>query len=79
MDYRLLGFFSGFYNRSFPNEIAERLREGLLKHDSFICVSAWPIVAQFSYKEILLTATEPLSRGACKTHPTLTARFPGTL
>jgi cyanophycinase-like exopeptidase len=42
MDYRLLGFFSGFPNRRFPYEIAERLREELLKRDSFVCVSAWP-------------------------------------
>jgi len=42
MDYRLLGFFSGFPNRKFPYEIAEQLRDELLKRDSFICVSAWP-------------------------------------
>ena len=42
MDYRLLGFFSGFPNRSYPHEIAEQLREELLKRDSFVCVSAWP-------------------------------------
>ena len=42
MNYRLLGFFSGFPNRSFPCEIAERLRYELLKRDSFVCISAWP-------------------------------------
>ena len=42
MDYRLLGFFSGFPDRRFPYEIAERLREELVKRDSFVCVSAWP-------------------------------------
>ena len=42
MDNRLLGFFSGFPNRRFPCEIAERLREKLLVRDSFVCVSAWP-------------------------------------
>ena len=42
MDDRLLGFFSGFPGRSFPSEIAQRLREALQKRDSFVCVSAWP-------------------------------------
>ena len=42
MDYRLLGFFSGFPGRRLPCEIAERLREELLKRDCFVCVSAWP-------------------------------------
>ena len=42
MDHRLFGFFSGFPGKSFPYEIAERLREELLKRDSFVCVSAWP-------------------------------------
>ena len=42
MDNRLLGFFSGFPNRKFPCEIAERLHGELLKRDSFVCVSAWP-------------------------------------
>ena len=41
MDCRLLGFFIGFPNRIFPNEVAERLREELLKRDSFACVKAW--------------------------------------
>ena len=42
MNHRLFGFFSGFPNRRFPCEIAERLREELLVFDSFVCVSAWP-------------------------------------
>ena len=42
MDYRLFGFFSGFPGRSFPCEIAERLREKLQNRDSLIFVSAWP-------------------------------------
>ena len=50
MDYRLLGFFSGFPNRKFPHEIAERLREELLKRDNFICISAWP--ADYERNEI---------------------------
>ena len=53
MDYRLLGFFSGFPNRKFPYEIAERLREELLKRDSFVCVSAWP--ADYERNETDLT------------------------
>jgi cyanophycinase-like exopeptidase len=50
MNYRLLGFFSGFPSRSFPYKIAERLREELLKRDSFVCVSAWP--ADYERNEI---------------------------
>ena len=50
MNYRLLGFFSGFPGRSFPYKIAERLREELLKRDSFVCVSAWP--ADYERNEI---------------------------
>ena len=42
MDYRLLGFFSGFPDRNFPHEIAERLRDELLKRDSIVFISAWP-------------------------------------
>jgi cyanophycinase-like exopeptidase len=53
MDYRLFGFFSGFPNRRFPCEIAERLREELLKRDSFVCVSAWP--ADYERNDIDLT------------------------
>ena len=53
MDYRLFGFFSGFPNKSFPYEIAERLREELLKRDSFVCVSAWP--ADYERNDIDLT------------------------
>ena len=53
MSYRLLGFFSGFPNKSFPYEIADRLRKELLKRDSFICVSAWP--ADYERNDIDLT------------------------
>jgi len=42
MNHRLLGFFSGFPNKKFPINIAERLCEELLVRDSFVCVSAWP-------------------------------------
>ena len=42
LDYRLLGFFSGFPNRIFTHEIAERLCDELLKRDSIVFVSAWP-------------------------------------
>ncbi|MDR0293548.1 MAG: Type 1 glutamine amidotransferase-like domain-containing protein [Oscillospiraceae bacterium] len=42
MDYRLLGFFSGFPSHSFPRDVAERLREELTQRDSLIFVSAWP-------------------------------------
>jgi predicted membrane-bound dolichyl-phosphate-mannose-protein mannosyltransferase len=53
MDYRLLGFFSGFPNRRFPCEIAERLREELSKRDNFVGVSAWP--ADYKRNDIALT------------------------
>lgn len=39
---RVLGFFSGFPSRSFPSNIAERLREELVERNSLIFVSAWP-------------------------------------
>jgi len=42
MDYRLLGFFSGFPNHSFPSDIAERLREELKQRGNLVFVSAWP-------------------------------------
>jgi peptidase E len=42
MDYRLLGFFSGFPNHSFPSDVAERLRGELTQRGSLIFVSAWP-------------------------------------
>jgi len=41
-DYRLLGFFSGFPSRSFPYDIAERLRKELVNRNSLVFVSAWP-------------------------------------
>jgi len=53
MNYRLLGFFSGFPNKRFPCEIAERLREELIQRDSFVCVSAWP--ADYERNDIDLT------------------------
>jgi len=42
MKYRFLGFFSGFPSRSFPHNIAERLRDELTRRDSLVFVSAWP-------------------------------------
>ena len=42
MNYRLLGFFSGFPSRSFPGDVAGRLREELTQRDSLVLVSAWP-------------------------------------
>ncbi|NLW69710.1 MAG: type 1 glutamine amidotransferase-like domain-containing protein [Eubacteriaceae bacterium] len=42
MSNRLLGFFSGFPNRSFPLEVAEKLREGLPHRSLLVFVSAWP-------------------------------------
>ena len=42
MDYRLLGFFSGFPSRSFPSDIADRLCEDLKQRSSLVFVSAWP-------------------------------------
>ena len=53
MGYRLLGFFSGFPNKKFPYEIAERLREEFLNRDNFVCVSAWP--ADYKRNDIDLT------------------------
>ena len=58
MDYRLLGFFSGFPNRKFPCEIAGRLREELIRRDSFVCVSAWP--ADYERNDIELINTHGL-------------------
>jgi hypothetical protein len=42
MDYRLLGFFSGFPNYRFPHDVAKRLSEELTHRDSLVFVSAWP-------------------------------------
>ncbi len=42
MDNRLLGFFSGFPNHHFTNDVAKRLSEELTKRDSLVFVSAWP-------------------------------------
>jgi hypothetical protein len=42
MDYRLLGFFSGFPNYRFPCNVAKRLGEELTHRDSLVFVSAWP-------------------------------------
>ncbi len=42
MDYRLLGFFSGFPDHRFPRNVAKRLNEELTNRDSLVFVSAWP-------------------------------------
>lgn len=42
MDYRLLGFFSGFSNYCFPRDVAKRLSKELINRDSLVFVSAWP-------------------------------------
>lgn len=42
MGNRLLGFFSGFPSRRFPEEIATRLREEITNRDSLVLISAWP-------------------------------------
>ena len=42
MDYRLLGFFSGFPNYRFPDDVAKRLSKELTNRDSLVFVSAWP-------------------------------------
>lgn len=42
MNAKLLGFFSGFPTRKFPENIAERLREELSVRGSLVFVSAWP-------------------------------------
>ena len=51
MNYRLLGFFSGFPNHSFPDNVAERLREERVQRDSLVFVSAWP--AEYEKKCVL--------------------------
>ena len=42
MDYRLLGFFSGFPNHSFPQDVAKRLSKELTNRKNLIFVTAWP-------------------------------------
>ena len=42
MNAKLLGFFSGFPTRHFPDGIAERLKEELTDRDSLVFISAWP-------------------------------------
>ncbi len=42
MERRLLGFFSGFPDRRFPPQVAERLGGELARRDSLVFVSAWP-------------------------------------
>ncbi|MCH5354092.1 MAG: Type 1 glutamine amidotransferase-like domain-containing protein [Acutalibacter sp.] len=42
MNAKLLGFFSGFPTRHFPDDIAERLKEELTVRDSLVFISAWP-------------------------------------
>ena len=42
MNAKLLGFFSGFPTRRFPDYIAERLKEESVVRDSLVFISAWP-------------------------------------
>ena len=42
MNAELLGLFSGFPTRHFPDEIARVLRECLPRRESLIFISAWP-------------------------------------
>lgn len=42
MNAQLLGFFSGFPTRHFPDDIVERLKEELVVRDSLVFISAWP-------------------------------------
>ena len=42
MNARLLGFFSGFPTRHFPDNIVERLKKELTVRESLVFVSAWP-------------------------------------
>ena len=42
MKAKLLGLFSGFPNRYFPEEIAKRLRKVLDKREKLVFISAWP-------------------------------------
>lgn len=39
---KLLGLFSGFPDRRFPQRIAERLGQALTVRDSLVFISAWP-------------------------------------
>lgn len=43
MNHQLLGFFSGFPNRNFPHDVAEKLSEELTNRDSLVFISAWPM------------------------------------
>ena len=42
MSAQLLGFFSGFPARRFPDDIAERLKSELVVRNSLVFISAWP-------------------------------------
>ena len=42
MNAQLLGFFSGFPSRHFPDDIAARLREELVVREGLVFISAWP-------------------------------------
>lgn len=42
MKHRLFGFFSGFPNHRFPQDVAKRLKEELTHRSSLVFVSAWP-------------------------------------
>lgn len=46
MNAKMLGFFSGFPSRRFPDEIANRLRSALPVRDCLVFVSAWPSEAE---------------------------------
>lgn len=42
MNYRLLGFFSGFPNFRFPCGVGKKLGEELTQRESLVFISAWP-------------------------------------
>ena len=42
MNAQLLGFFSGFPTRHFPDDIVERLKKELSVRDNLVFISAWP-------------------------------------
>ena len=42
MNAQLLGFFSGFPTRHFPDDIVKRLKEELVVRNSLVFISAWP-------------------------------------
>ena len=42
MNAQLLGFFSGFPTRHFPDDIVERLKKELAVRDNLVFISAWP-------------------------------------